>query len=188
MNTSTIAGIAAWTALLSGIATIFTFVTGLLFFSTGRQSLGKLNDISAVAQLLFMLPLPWALHQLFGSAMPVLAVGAAVVGTTGILVGIVGQSLLVAKRITFEQSTRFMPSGGAIGIWLLFVGLQALAGGTLPSGYGWVAIAAAAGYFMMVVGFLTGGYKNPLFSVGSLLLVISYPVWTILLRSLLARG
>jgi hypothetical protein len=133
-----------------------------------------------------MLPLPWALHQLFESAMPALALGAAVAGTAGILVGIVGQSLLVARRITFEQSTKFMPSGGAIGIWLLFVGLQALAGGALPTGYGWAALAAAAGYFLMVVGFLTGGYKNPLFSIGSLLLVLSYPVWTILLRSLLA--
>jgi hypothetical protein len=186
MNTSAIAGIAAWTALLSGIATILTFVTGLLFFSTGRQSLGKLNDISAVAQLLFMLPLPWALHQLFGSAMPALAVGAAVIGTAGILVGIVGQSLLVARRITFEQSTKFMPSGGAIGIWLLFIGLQALVTGMLPAGYAWAALAAAAGYFLTVVGFLTGGYKNPLFSVGSLLLVISYPIWTILLGGLLA--
>jgi hypothetical protein len=184
VNTS-VAEVAAWSALLSGLATIFTFVTGVLFFSTGRPSLGKLNDISAVVQLLFMLPLPWALHRRFGSAVPALAVGAAVVGTAGIVVGIAGQSLLVAKRITFEQSTKFMPSGAAIGVWLLFVGLQALISGTPAVAYAWAALAAAAGYLMMVVGFLTGGYKNPLFNIGSMLLVISYPIWTVLLRSLL---
>jgi hypothetical protein len=185
MNTSTLAEIAAWAAVLSGIATLFTFVTGVLFFSTHRPSLGKLNDVSAIVQLLFMLPLPWALYQLFGSEVPALAVGAAVVGTAGIVVGIVGQSLLVARRITFEQSTKFMPSGGAIGLWLLFLGLQALISGTPAAGYAWAALAAAAGYLMMVIGFLAGGYKNPLFNIGSMLLVISYPIWTILLRSLL---
>ncbi len=185
MNTSTLEGLAAWAGILSGIATLFTFVTGVLFFSTHRPSLGKLNDISANVQLLFMLPLPWALYRLFGSGMPALAVGAAVVGTAGIVVGIVGQSLLVAKRITFEQSTKFMPSGAAIGVWLLFVGLEALISGTPAAGFTWAALAAAAGYLMMVVGFLTGGYKNPLFNIGSMLLVISYPIWTLLLRSLL---
>src|SRR5262245_6610328 len=57
-------GYAGWFAYASATATIATFVSAFLFFSLG-QPFGTLNDIAAVFQLIFMLPLALIFYQIF---------------------------------------------------------------------------------------------------------------------------
>jgi hypothetical protein len=170
--------IVGWSANASAIATIITFVTAILFFSVGKPW-GKINDISSVFQVLFMLPLALGLYLLLRPHAPAVSLVATVIGIGGMLLVAVGQSLLVFGAITFEQSLKFFPAGGAIGVWLVLVGYLALSSGLLPQGLAWVGALAGAGYMVTVVGFLLGGQEHAVFYVGGLVLAISYPVWAI---------
>lgn len=51
---------AGWAACLGGAATVITFVSEVLFFTTG-QPFGTINDIASVFQVLFMSPIVLAL-------------------------------------------------------------------------------------------------------------------------------
>jgi hypothetical protein len=178
---------AGWSAYVSAAATIMTFITAIIFFTVGG-SFGKINDISSVLQLLFMLPLPLALYRLFRHNAQTLNLLAAL-GIAGMLVGVVGQSLLVFDVITYQQSLAFFPGAAAIGIWLLLTDYLALASGLFPRGLAWAGFIAGAGYLVTVAGFLLGGQQNLFFYIGGFVLVISYPVWAIWLgRLLLSLG
>jgi hypothetical protein len=178
--------ILGWSAYLSAAATMLTFVTGILFFSIGKP-FGKINDISSVLQVLFMIPLAILLARILAPHSLALVSIATAIGIAGMIVSAIGQSLLVTGRIDFQRSLRFFPAGGAIGFWLVLVCLLAVAGGQFPPLLAWIGIAAGLGYGVTVIGFLTGGQKSRLFQIGALVLAISYPVWAIWLgRSLLS--
>lgn len=176
-----------WAAYLSAVATIITFVTGILFFAVGG-AFGKINDISSVLQVLFMVPVAIMSVRSLASGSPALGLIAALVGIAGMLVSAYGQSLLVLDRIDFEGSLKFFPAGGAIGIWLIVVCAVAAVGGQLPQVLAWTGILAGLGYVMTVVGFLRGGQQNPLFYAGGLVLGVGYPVWAIWLGHLIFSG
>src|SRR5262245_35091616 len=127
---------AGWSAYVSAAATIMTFITAIIFFTVGG-SFGKINDISSVLQLLFMLPLPLALYRLFRLNARTLNLLAGALGIAGMLVGVVGQSLLVFAVITYQQSLAFFPGAAAIGIWLCLTDYLALASGLFPRGLAW---------------------------------------------------
>jgi hypothetical protein len=183
---------AGWAAYLSAAASIVTFVTGILFFSAG-QPWGTINDAASVFQVLFMLPIVLALHHLFllGPSAPALSLLAAVIGTIGMLVTAVLQTLLVFGKVKFEQTIRTtLTAGGGIGIgiWLVLIGCLALASGVLPGGLAWLGLVAGGGYILVVVGFWLGGQRNPLFMVGSLVAVIGYSMWAIWLGRVFLSG
>jgi hypothetical protein len=165
---------------------MITFVTAILFFSIGGP-FGKINDISSVVQVLFMLPVALVLYRLFRPNTQTLSLLAAV-GIAGVMVAVVGQGLLVFGVITYQQSLTFFPAGGAIGAWLLLTDYLALASRKLPRGLAWSGLLAGAGYVVTVVGFLLGGQQNPLFYAGGLVLVISYPLWAIWLGRVLSSS
>jgi hypothetical protein len=183
---------AGWAAYLSAAATVVTFATGILFFSAG-QPWGTINDAASVFQVLFMLPVVLALHQLFllllGPSAPVLNLLAAVIGTVGMLVTAVLQALLVFGKVRFEQTIRTtLTAGGGIGIWLALVGYLALASGALPGGLAWLGLVAGGGYILLVVGFWLGGQRHPLFIAGSLVALVGYSAWAIWLGRMFLSG
>jgi len=55
-------GVAGWCAYLSGIVAIFGIVFLVAFFTVGG-GFGKLNDIAAIVQLTFMLPIALTLRR-----------------------------------------------------------------------------------------------------------------------------
>ena len=170
----------AYIAYTSVLATVVTFVTGLLFFLASDR-LGKANDISSVFQVLIMLPLAIMFAQRFSQPVAALGVVAAVLGGCGMLISAVGQSLLVFNKIDFDRSRDFFPAGALIGIWLLMVSILHGADGQLLPLVIWSGLVSGVAYIGTVVGFMWGGQKNVLFAVSGGLLGISYPVWAIAL-------
>jgi len=178
-----------WAALLSAAATILTFVSGILFFS-GAKWIGKLNDLFSVLTVLLMIPLVFFFNQLLTPPNLLARFVSSAFGLGGILVSAYGQINLLANRISFEESQKFFPAGGAIGFWLIMVNVSMIGARTLPPVLIWVGIAAGVGYLLIVGGFIKGGQQDPLFYGGSILVGICYPVWgfwlgKILLESLL---
>jgi len=103
-----------WAALLSAAATILTFVSGILFFS-GAKWIGKLNDLFSVLTVLLMIPLVFFFNQLLTPPNLLARFVSSAFGLGGILVSAYGQINLLANRISFEESQKFFPAGGAIG-------------------------------------------------------------------------
>ena len=185
MNVGFLSVVTSWSAYLSAIATILTFITGILFF-TVNGPFGKINDISSIFQVLFMIPLAFALYCPFPSSTRTLVLIAALIGIGGMLVAAYGQSLLVFGKIDFEGSMKYFPAGAAIGIWLIATCSFALAYDLFPDGLAWTGILAGVSYIMLVLAFLIKGQQNIVFYISGLILGISYPIWAIWLGRLIA--
>lgn len=177
----------AWFAYLSAAATVVTFITGILFFTIGKP-FGKINDISSVFQVLFMIPLAYILARMLPARYLSLGMIAGIIGVVGMFTSAIGQSLLVFGRIDFQGSLKFFPAGGAIGIWLISISLLGNTSGLLPRLYIWLGILAGIGYLLTVIGFLRGGQESTLFYSGAFILGICYPIWGIWLGRLLSTG
>jgi hypothetical protein len=176
--------IASWAAYLSAAATVLTLLTGILFFTQG-ETFGKVNDISSIFQMVLMIPLPPVLALYIPTGYPLLTWAAAGIGLAGILLSVLGQSLLVLGRIDFQASRKFFPAGGALGLWLILVCLFGAGSGQLGGLTLWPGLLAGAGYLTTVGGFLLGGQDHPIFYLGGGMLGISYPIWAAALGKLL---
>ena len=119
---STLAAILfASAAFLSALATLGTLITGILFFAV-HEKYGRSNDIFSVFQSLFMLPLAIAIYLLTRRANTPLAILSLTVGGVGMITVVVLQSLLVFRKVSFEQTIGLVLSAGAvIGIWLVLI-------------------------------------------------------------------
>jgi hypothetical protein len=177
-----------WAAFLSALATLGTLMTGILFFAVS-EAYGKANDAVSVFQVVLMLPVAVATYALTcpdHSALALLALG---VGSIGMIIVAVLQTLLVLGVVGFRQTIGPVLSAGvAIGLWLVFANVLALTGGVLPCGLAVFGIAAGVGYLLSAVGFRAGGQQHPLFYAGSFLIVAGYVVWATWLGCLLQAG
>jgi hypothetical protein len=118
-----------------------------------------------------------------------LALLALAVGGIGMIVVTVLQTLLVLRRVGFEQSiAATLSAGAAIGVWLVVVNVLALTGSVLPWGLGAFGVAAGVGYVLTTVGFYRGGQQHPLFYAGGFMVVACYSVWATWLGRLLLAG
>jgi len=185
MDISLLSSIISWSAYLSAIATILTFITGILFF-TVNGPFGMINDISSIFQVLFMMPLAFGLYRSFPASTKTLGLIAALIGIGGMLVAAYGQSLLVFGKINFTDSMKYFPAGAAIGIWLVATCLFAIAYDLFPTGLAWTGILAGFSYVVIVLAFLIKGQQNMFFYISGLVLGISYPVWAIWLGILIS--
>lgn len=178
---------AGWAAYASVAATLVSFVFLIVFFTVG-QPFGTLNDIFSVFQVLFMLPLVWALHTRVVSNATISWVGV-VLGVIGILTAGGFQTLLVLGRIGYEESLPYnLAGGGAIGVWLIISNALALQQAALPRELTYAGIVAGIGYVLLVIGFWVGGQSHPLFIGGGLATLVGYIVWGIWLGRLLLNG
>ena len=187
MDTSLLILVANWSAYLSAIATILTFITGILFFIVGG-AVGKINDISSIFQMFFMIPLALVLYRLLPVGTRTLGLVAALVGIAGMLVAAYGQTLLVFGKIDFDGSMKYFPAGAAIGIWLVVICVFALSYNLFPTGLAWIGILAGLSYIVIVLAFLIKGQQNMVFYIGGLVLGVSYPIWAIWLGYLIGTG
>lgn len=187
MEIGILPAVTRWCAYLSAIATILTFITGILFF-TVNGPFGKINDIASIFQVLFMIPLALALYQPLPDSARTLGIIVALIGIGGMLVAAYGQSLLVFGEIDFNDSMKYFPAGAAIGFWLVATCSFALAYDLFPIGLAWTGILAGVSYIVTVLAFLINGQQNIVFYIGGLVLGISYPVWAIWLGRLIGSG
>jgi hypothetical protein len=177
-----------WAALLSAVATVGTLITGILFFAVS-QTFGKVNDTVSVFQVVVMLPVAVAMYLLTHPVNAGLAWLALAVGSIGMIIVAVLQTLLVLGVVSFEQTIGVVLSAGAaIGLWLVLVSVLALTVGVLPWGLAVFGLAAGVGYLLSAVGFHRGGQKHPVFYTGSFLIVVGYVVWATWLGLLLLAG
>jgi len=176
MNSTRLLRYAGWSAYVSAAAIIIAFVTLILFFSIG-EPFGTINDTASVFQVLFMLPLALLLYRINADNVRLLNVVTMILGIVGIIIAAVGQSLLVIRIITYQQSLSFLPAGAAIGVWLVLISYEASIRRLIPRRLAWAGILAGIGYLVTVVGFLFGGQESPIFYAGGLILVVSYPLW-----------
>jgi hypothetical protein len=179
-----------WSAYANGILTLANMVTLALMFGVS-MSWGRVNDAISVLWLLSFLPLALLLVQVNQPVMGrAVAVGTAVVGTLGILVFAVLQSLLVVGQVRFEQTFAAVATlGGVLGLWLLLNGLLALMGKTLPAGLAWLGVAFGLSYILGTIGYwLGGGYESPILWVGAIMGYVVGPVWAFWLGRLLLNG
>lgn len=160
---------AGWSALVAAAATVVGMIALVLFFSRG-QPWGTLNDAASVVLMLALIPVALLVALIEAGEPPFggYALAVAAFGIVAMTVAAVLQALLVAGRVTYEQTKlRVLVAGGFVGLWYVLVGAigfrplgQLLAALAIVSGIGFVAV----GY-----GFAVGGERHPLSAVGGLL-------------------
>lgn len=99
----------------------------------------------------------------------------------------IGQSLLVFKKISFEQSLKFFPAA-LLAIWLLSANYLALMGGIFATGLIIVGFIAGLGYLLATGGFLIGSQRHVLYYLGSGLMLFGYPLWAVWLGQFFSKG
>ncbi len=101
-----------------------------------------------------------------------------ILGIIGMLSATIYQSLLVFKRIKYEQTVRAnLFAGLFIGLWLVSYGYVSYPDEFFPTGLAILCVAVGLSYIFMIIGFWIGGEKNKLFILASVIGVIAYSVW-----------
>jgi hypothetical protein len=160
----------------------------MVFFAVGGFW-GRLNDSVSVLWALSFIPLAIVLYRVNTPVNGPASLLAAVIGIAAMLVFAVLQSLLVMKQVTFDQTVAaVLTMTGIIGLSLVFNGLLARAGETLPAGLVWLTLAFGLGFVIGGIGFWVGGPQHPLAMAGFLVTALIGPVWVILLGRLLLNG
>jgi hypothetical protein len=127
-----------------------------------------------------MIPLVAAVYDLLRLEFRMLAFVSTFIGIAGMVVAAICQILQIANVLTLAQVTQItLTAGGAIGLWLLVANILAWRGALMPKGLTWAGLLAGACYILLVVGFWGNGPQNPAIYIGSLGIVVGYPVWVI---------
>jgi hypothetical protein len=164
---------AGWSALVAAAATVVGMIALLLFFSRG-QPWGSINDAASVVLMLALIPVALFV-ALIESAEPPFggyALAVAAFGIAAMTVAAVLQALLVAGRVTYEQTRlRVLGAGAAVGLWYVLVGAIGFRSfGELFAG---LAIASGIGFIAVGYGFAVGGERHPLSVVGGLVAFVA---------------
>ena len=123
--------------------------------------------------MLAMIPVALVVARIEGEAAGSASVAVAALGIGAMVVVGVLQALLVADRVTYEQTKAAVLGGGAlVGAWYVLVGL--FGGGTaLDGALRWLAIAAGLGDVAIGYGFLAGNERHPLSVGGGVVLLVA---------------
>jgi hypothetical protein len=178
---------AGWSALVAAAATVVGAVTLVLFFSRG-EPWGRLNDASSVVLMLAMIPVALLITTIETETVTTVVLPVAAVGIGAMLAVAALQALLVARRVTYEQTKRWVLLGGAvIGLWYVATGL--LAGHTALEGVlAWLAIAAGIGFVAIGYGFAAGNERHPLSALGGVVLLGASTAFFVVLGTRLVTG
>ena len=163
---------AGWSALVAAVATVTGAVTIVLFFARGGFW-GPLNDASSVVLMLATIPVAFLVAAIESEVATTMVLAPTAVGVLAMLAVAVLQGLLVARRVTFEQTKRaVLLLGAVVGFWYLSV--AAFAGHTALDGLlGWLALVSGLGFIAIGYGFLAGGERHPLAAGGGVVLLIA---------------
>lgn len=164
--------VAGWSALVAALATVVGAVTIVLFFSRGGWW-GPLNDVSSVVLMLAMIPVALVVAAFESETVTTTVLPVAAAGIAAMLVTAALQALLVARRVTYDQTKGWVLLGGAVvGVWYILSGL--LAGHTALEGpIAWLAIAAGVGFITIWIGVSVRDERHPLPTAGGVLLLVA---------------
>jgi hypothetical protein len=178
---------AGWSALVAAAATVVGAVTLVLFFSRG-EPWGRLNDSSSVVLMLAMIPVALLVATIETETVTTVALPVAAIGIGAMLAVGALQALLVARRVTYEQTKRWVLLGGAvIGVWYIASGL--LAGNTaLEGALAGLAIASGIGFVAIGYGFAAGNERHPLSALGGAVLLGASTAFFVVLGTRLVTG
>ena len=211
------AGLAAMTSGAFGIMALVVLNIGVSYMLTFKLEffgivnlMFKAHSVGVILQSLFMIPVALALHALARQQVPTVSRATLTLGV-GSLSFIILCALLWIVNVVADDL--YLVPQGVLGVWLMVVDRRLSS--VLPRGL--TRFGVVVGFGLLLVGTfplayaifvdpigLHGpvplGYPNPdttanaiihnVFLVGTLLGVITYPIWTILLgrRLLRARG
>jgi hypothetical protein len=178
---------AGWSALVAAAATVVGAVTLVLFFSRG-EPWGRQTDASSDVLMLAMIPVALLITTIETETVTTVVLPVAAVGIGAMLAVAALQALLVARRVTYEQTKRWVLLGGAvIGLWYVATGL--LAGHTALEGVlAWLAIAAGIGFVAIGYGFAAGNERHPLSALGGVVLLGASTAFFVVLGTRLVTG
>lgn len=187
MTSIPLADLAGWAALVAAAATVVGMVTLVLFFSRGGPW-GPANDASSVVLMLALIPVALALAAIEGPLVGPLAGVVATIGIGPMLVVAVLQALLVARRVTYDQTKyAVLGSGAVVGAWYLLTSIVS-AGTAIPLGLRVASGAAGVGFIAVGYGFARGGERHPASTIGGLVLFVASLVVQVWLGVLLLGG
>ncbi len=167
MTPETIAG---WSALVAAGATVVGAVTLVLFFARG-EPWGRLNDASSVVLMLATIPVALLVATIESETVTTIVLPVAALGIGAMLVVAALQALLVARRVTYEQTKAWVLLGGAVvGVWYILSGLFA-ARTAIEGLLAWLMLAAGVGFIAIGYGFAAGNERHPLSVIGGVLLL-----------------
>jgi hypothetical protein len=192
MNTSQFFRFAGWSAYVTAVAILISFITLFVFFAVGGLW-GPINDISSVFFALSLIPPALAWHHLHRSLFPRLSLVNLAIGIIAMLTLAILQAALVVGIVEYEQSLRpVLAANLVIGLWLAVNGVLASRGlhreGTVPRGLAWVSLVAGIGSILVGLGFWIGGEEHPLTAVGGLVSFAGIFIWAIWFGKLLLSG
>jgi len=178
---------AGWSALVAAVATVTGAVTIVLFFARGGFW-GPLNDASSVVLMLATIPVAFLVAAIESEVATTMVLAPTAVGVLAMLAVAILQALLVARRVTFEQTKRpVLLLGAVVGLWYLSV--AAVACHTALDGLlGWLALVSGLGFIAIGYGFLAGGERHPLAAGGGVVLLIASTAFLGILGVRLASG
>jgi uncharacterized membrane protein len=178
---------AGWSALLAAAATVVGAITIVLFFTRG-EPWGRLNDASSVVLMLALIPVALLVATLESEIVKTSVLPVAALGIAAMLFVAALQALLVARRVTYEQTKRqVIAGGGVVGLWFILIGV--LAGYTsLEGALAWLAIASGVGFIAIGYGFAVGNERHPLSVLGGVLLLAASTTFLVVLGARLVTG
>lgn len=179
-----LAGLSAW---LAAAMTVVGAITLLVFFSRGGRW-GAWNDASSVVLMLAMIPVALVLTLISLDVVTTLALVIGAIGIGAMLAFAVLQALLVAGRVTYDQSKgAVLATGAVVGVWYLLIAIST--GSTaVPDGLRLAAVVAGVGFIAVGIGFARGGQQHPLSQVAGLALLVASLVFQVWIGALLVGG
>ena len=185
----TIEAAAGWSALVAAAATVVGAISLMLFFTRG-QPWGTLNDASSVVLMLTMVPVALVVAVLESREQPFPSSYAVAVGLFGIVPMLVAawyQALLVAGRVTYEQTkARVLAAGAFVGLWYVLVGVIGFRSlGTVLAAS---AIVAGIGFVVVGYGFAVANERHPLSAAGGVATLVGSLVFLAVLGARLVMG
>jgi hypothetical protein len=170
---------AGYSAVAATLSLLLAGVTIALFFGGAGEQYGPMNDaFTALTLLLLILPV-LAIRTLVGDAGPLFH-AVTVLAVIGLLVGAVGQILLVAGII--DLNTSFVTGGVGIApvlAWAVGLALVALRSEALPDQLGWTTAAMLA---LVVLSTVTASVTSgPPVALVSGALFVSLELWLVAL-------
>jgi hypothetical protein len=197
-----------WAAFFSGIASIVSLVSLILFFSleTSASSAqtphlwGPISDIAPIFQMLFLLIVAVTFYFSQRALAPRVSLISCLIGAVGMVSVVLLQFLLRLNILPFEQEvTPVVFATALVGVWLVMINILGLRQGSLSSRLAWLGIAVGVAFVLEPVMLSAAGgavawrvfMSNYLLLAGSaivfLVSYIGFPVWAFWLGRIFQR-
>ena len=192
LDTAALTRAAGWSTVIAIVALIVSGITIALFFGGAGAFWGPINDLATAVTLIALILPVLAIDRLAAPGAGIWLRVVTVAALAGLVLGAVGQVLLVLGVIDLQTS--FVTGG--VGITPFFAWLVALAivafgsadGAPLPGSIGWLAVAVIGLSILIVVVGMVATDGPILWITGGVLLVALLAWLATLASTLLSRA